>query len=93
VLHVRKVTPTPEIREAVQKYMSTVKPLVYRFDDPRIIITPLQANETYINRDGLTYGNMPKKIVVAMLDTQAYNGQSDLNPFNFQHFNVSSIAL
>jgi len=33
------------------------------------------------------------RIVIGLVRNQAFNGHADRNPFNFQHFNLSEIAL
>lgn len=93
ILKVRKVTPTPEVISAVQQYLTDVKPLTYVLDDPRIIITSVQKGETFIHREYATLGHHPKRILVAMVETEAYNGHPEKNPFNYQHFNVGKITL
>lgn len=38
-------------------------------------------------------GQLPKLIIIGLVDNEAYNGAYNQNPFNFQHFNVNSIKL
>ena len=44
-------------------------------------------------RNQLSAPDLPTRIVVGMVSNSAYSGQKALNPFNFQHFNVSSINI
>lgn len=53
------------------------------------IATGLQANAT----SALFTGRMPRRMVVALVDTRAYYGEASRNPFNFQHFNIRSAKL
>ena len=43
--------------------------------------------------EGLFTGQIPSRIVIAMVNNQAFNGSYDRNPFNFKHFNLSSIKI
>ena len=43
--------------------------------------------------EGLFTGQIPSRIVIAMVDNQAFNGSYERNPFNFRHFNLSSIKI
>ena len=35
----------------------------------------------------------PKLLMIGMVDNDAFNGKFDKNPFNFQHFTISRLAL
>jgi len=43
--------------------------------------------------EGLFTGQIPSRIVIAMVENQAFNGSYERNPFNFKHFNLSSIKI
>src|SRR6267154_295278 len=43
--------------------------------------------------EGLFTGQIPSRIVIAMVENQAFNGYYERNPFNFKHFNLSSIKI
>lgn len=38
-------------------------------------------------------GILPKKVVIGLVDSATFNGSIETNPFNFQHFSLSSIKL
>ena len=40
----------------------------------------------------LFVGQIPDKIYLCMVQTKAYEGSRDTNPFHFQHFGVNHIA-
>jgi len=46
-----------------------------------------------ITIDDLFHGRQPSRIVFGMVSAEAFNGNAKKNPFNFQHYNVSDIAL
>ena len=43
--------------------------------------------------ENLVKGPLPKKIVLGMVESAAYNGLNNKNPFNFQSFGVKEIAI
>src|ERR1700759_2746108 len=43
--------------------------------------------------EGLFTGEVPSRIVIAMGENEAFNGSYRRNPFNFKHYNLSSIKL
>src|SRR6267154_3377936 len=43
--------------------------------------------------EGLFTGQISSRIVIAMVENQAVNGSYERNPFNFKHFNLSSIKI
>src|SRR6266516_2627012 len=43
--------------------------------------------------EGLFTGQIPSRIVIAMVENQAFNGSFERNPFNFKHFDLTSIKI
>jgi hypothetical protein len=43
--------------------------------------------------EGLFTGQISSRIVIGMVDNEAFNGSFRRNPFNFKHFNLSSIKI
>lgn len=43
--------------------------------------------------EGLFTGQIPSRIVVAMVDNESFNGSYRRNPFNFKHHHLSSIKI
>lgn len=44
------------------------------------------------NIENVINGQLPKKIYVALVENEAYNGAYSKNPFLYKHFNISSIT-
>ena len=57
-----------------------------------ITFTIPKGQKSYI-KDRLFPDQSPKLIAIAMVENEAYNGSIKKNPFNFQHFDLSKIAL
>ena len=43
--------------------------------------------------ENIIKGPLPKRIVLGMVESQAYNGALDKNPFNFQHFYLKELSV
>ena len=53
----------------------------------------IASGQSTLRKDGLYMSQCPKKLVIGLLDHEAHTGKVGLNPFNFQHFNLSRIAI
>jgi hypothetical protein len=93
VFKVRKITPKDHKALEIEQALKTKGSVTYPLSDPRIIVTSVAAGETYIHKEIATLGHNPSHIMFAMVDTEAYNGHCEKNPFRFQHFDVSKITL
>ena len=93
VLMVQKVTVIQSIKESYIKLMDEGHPLHYTLETPTMNYYSLETGSSQFMRDNLFMGKVPKRIIVGMVDTTAYHGAGDKNPFNFQHFNLNEIAL
>ena len=45
------------------------------------------------NQDNLFLGQLPKWLVIVMIENKAFNGDTTKNPYNFQHFDADYLAL
>lgn len=93
VLMVQKVTPALGIKESYIKLLDEGNPLQYFLRTPMINYYTIPVNTSQFVRDDLFLGKMPKHIIIGMVETTAYHGDSKKNPFNFQHFNINEIGL
>lgn len=53
-------------------------------------ITPNVQDATF---EDVIKGPLPKRIVIGMVESAAYNGALNRNPFNFQNFNLKYVSL
>ncbi|XP_078693744.1 uncharacterized protein F54H12.2-like [Branchiostoma floridae x Branchiostoma belcheri] len=61
----------------------------------RIQVKPFtisQGNHS-VSNDNLFLGQVPKRVVIALVDNAAFQGSYGTNPYNFQHFNLNHISL
>ena len=45
------------------------------------------------NPDNIFLGQIPKRIVLGLVDTEAYNGSYRTNPFYFKHLNLTQLGV
>ena len=46
-----------------------------------------------ITESNLVNGQIPRRIVIGLVKSEAFNGKVTLNPFNFQHFRANKVVL
>ena len=90
---VQKVAINPSLRESYIKMMEEDHPSQYFLPTPSVNYYTIESGSSQFMRDDLFLGRMPRKIIIGMVDTEAYHGNGQKNPFNFQHFKVSEIGL
>lgn len=59
----------------------------------KTIVKPITLEQTSSQTKSIHTGIMPNRVVLGMVDGNAFTGVLKKNPFNFQHFNLESIAL
>lgn len=89
----------------VQRFKNTVRfvsdlekmleqhPIVYRIRDGHINTCTIPANTSNYSNENLFHGQIPRRILIAFVSTAHYNGDRTKNPFNLQHFNISSLRI
>ena len=92
ILYVKKCKVNPEVCLAlanVHKKNNMYFPI--KRVDCKVFTIPARTLSAF--KEGIISGQLPKKIVVGCVRNTAYNGVYNENPFNFEHFNLSNIAV
>ena len=91
-LKIRKVKVNPSISVAHEIALKK-GPAIYpiRRVEFKSFIVP--AGNRSLRKDNLFNGMVPKTVVFGLVESEAFNGALKKNPYNFQHFNVSSIGI
>ena len=90
--HVCKITPNPKIL-LYQNAALTQKAIKYAYERVRTQTFSLPKDSSFLNEEQLFNYEVPSKIIIAHVATEAYLGSYKRNPFYVQHCDVSSIAL
>ncbi|CAB4005809.1 hypothetical protein BSL78_29534 [Paramuricea clavata] len=91
-LKIRKVKVNPSIsvaHEIALKKEPTIYPIP-RVECKNFIVS---AGNPSLRKDNLFNGLVPKTFVFGLVQSKVFNGALKRNPYNFQHFSVSSIGI
>ena len=91
-LRVCKVTPTNAIMFAISETVKE-KPALYPFVRTEVRAFHLPTGQYNFHLEDLYQQNVPTEMIVCMVDAEAYHGTFLKNPYNFQTFDLSQLAL
>ena len=91
-LNVCKVNVSPEVMMGHDAALEIVDS-IYPFARTDIRTFNIAEGNFGMNIEDIWQGEVPSKLVVALVKSQAYNGDYHLNPFHFEHFDVSDIGF
>jgi hypothetical protein len=91
-MFVRKVKLSPSVFLAHAK---TLENGTAKYPIRRTVCKAFAVPQQYldVSHEKLFSGQLPTRLVIGLVDNRAFNGDRTRNPFNFQHFDVSEIAL
>ena len=94
-LYVRRVKAAPSVHLAHKKGLATAKNAIYAYNRGQMISYAIaQGSMSHFNDNLFSTKLLPKFVVVGFVKAAAYNGsEMESDPFNFEHFNVSSVGL
>ncbi len=93
VLMVQKVTLIPGLRQSYIQMMEDGHPIPYFLNTPNMNFYTIESGSSQFMRDNLFLGKIPERVVIAMVETEAYHGSRTKNPYNFQHFGLIEICM
>ncbi|CAB4021329.1 hypothetical protein BSL78_29952 [Paramuricea clavata] len=91
-LKLRKVKVNPSVslaHEVALKKGPAMYP-IRRVECKSFIIS---AGNPSLRKDNVFNGLVPKSVILGLVESAAFNGGLKTNPFNFQHFNMSSLSV
>ena len=91
-LDVCKVSVSPEVMMGHNAGLE-VADSVYPFSRTDIRTFNIAKGNFGINLEDMWQGEVPSHLVVGLVRSQAYNGDYNLNPYHFEHFDVSNIVF
>ena len=91
-LFVKKVKVAPGIRLAHAEALLT-SPAKYPVDRVSMKVFSIPAGARVSNQDNLFLGQLPKMLVMGLVDNDAFSGSFTKNPFHFKHYNINFVAL
>ena len=92
VLKIRKVKVDQPVSDGVERMLKQT-PALYPIRRVECKILTIPENLPNIRQDNIFSGIIPKSFVFGLVHVDAYNGTYGKNPYNFQHFGVTSVSL
>ena len=90
-LFVRKVKVSPGVVLAHAKSLEKT-PAKYPINRVLCKVYSVPAGNMSFVQDNIFIGQMPKRIIVACVDNDAFNGNYKKSPFEFQHYSINFIS-
>ncbi len=88
-----RITLSKKLQFSFESRMTKLEKAIFPITRGVVRTKQVMANESNFLWSDLYVGQLPESIIIAMVDSLAYNGEAKKNYFNFQHFNMSSISL
>ena len=91
-LHVRKVRLSPSVFVAHAKALEKGNA---KYPIKRTVCKTftIPAGNLDASQESLFSGQLPTRIVIGCVQNRGFNGAHNLNPFNFEHFNLTQVKL
>lgn len=87
---VRKVKLSSNIQlKNIRKLDTENKPALYPISRTEVRSFSIASGSHSCIEEGLFTGQLPRRLIIALVESQAYEGRYNKNPFNFQHFNLN----
>ncbi len=91
-LFYRTVQLAPSMASAIAETMR-LQPLRYPISHVVVKTFQIAENTTAVDRENLSRGQLPKAVVVGLVETDAYIGVGGKSPFNFKSKGVNQVCL
>ena len=92
VLKVRKVKVDQSVSDGVERMLKQT-PALYPIRRVECKILTIPANLPNVRQDNIFSGIIPNSFVVGLVHVDASTDEYGKNPYNFQHFGVTSVSL
>jgi hypothetical protein len=92
VMRIRKVKISPSIYLAHAKVLESG---LAKYPIRRVICKTFTVPMGYLDfiQEKLFSGQLPTRLIIGCVDNKAFNGDYRTNPYNFQNFNATEIAI
>ncbi len=91
-LKVCKVNVSPQVMVAHNAVLAKM-PAKYPYHRTDVKVYTVPAGQYDASLDDVFQGAIPTRLIVGLLSAQAYSGHLRKNPFRFQHYDTSLVAL
>ena len=92
ILYVKKVKINPSVSIAHANVLKKNN-MIFPVERVECKVFSVSANAHSAYRENVISGQLPTKLVIGCVRNDAFNGVHDLNPFNFQHFDLNHLSV
>ena len=92
-IDIRRVKLTPSEHLRIEKVLASPSGAIYPLTHVVTKTFNLSQGSTSCEIDSLILGQMPNNIILGLLPNTAYNGQYNVNPFEFKDYGMTYCAL
>ena len=92
ILYVRRVKVSPSVLRGHLTGLDNYN-AIYPIQRTEMQTFTITAGSQSFNRENIFRGQLPKLLVMGMVDNDAFNGSFNKNPFNFKHNDLNFLAL
>ena len=91
-LEVRKVTLAPPL---VLSHINALNTTTAKYPIRRTVPFPIQIPQGTVTLSNTTVcqGQLPRRVTIGFVSAKAHSGTSNLNPFDFHHYNMTSLQV
>lgn len=91
-LFINHVTINPPVLVSHEAVLAK-SPATYPYTRVEVKSYTVASGRTSLSLDNVCIGNLPTFLLFGMVLNEAYTGKRELNPFNFQHFDMTNFYL
>ena len=92
-LHLLTIKTNPDVLSAHALILAGGTPAIYEYKKLVIHTLPIKENTKNYDKDDVFRGRVPNFLIIFMVSNSAFHGDYTLNPFNFKHYNLTSLSL
>ena len=93
VLYVRRVEISSAVQLAHTKALLSGKNAVYPLHRGEIEVVSVPQSQQTVTKDNLFMTRLPKKLIVAMVPNDIFNGKKTADPYEFKHYKLKSLEV
>jgi hypothetical protein len=94
IFHVRKVKLLTSVAASIEKIMHEHGTNIeYPLRDTRVMSKTYAGYGNVLIEDNLFHGLIPNRVIIGIVDNDAFNGVKNKNPFTFKHKKITEIGL
>ena len=93
VLWIRRVDIAPSIQLAHTKSLMSGKNALYPMHRGEIEVVSIPQTQQTVTKDNFFMARLPKKVIIAMVPNDVFNGKKNQDPYEFKHYNLKSLEV